>query len=546
MAAYVVAGLVLAPIAALGITALRGSDALPHLVSTVLPRSAAVTLGLMLGVGLITGVAGTVTAWLVTMYRFPGRGLFAWALLLPLAMPTYIIAFCYLELLDYAGPLQTALRELFGWRSRADYWFPDIRSLGGAIFVMSSVLYPYVYLTARASFLQQSVCVLEVSRTLGRTGLGSFLQIALPLARPALAAGIALALMETLNDIGAVQLYGVRSLTATIYQTWLERSDLAGAAQLACVMLLFVVGLIVAERRLWRRRRFHHTTGRYRGAPDQRLGPFAGLCATTVCLLPLLLGFLVPASGLAVSAWRRLGDSLDSGFWTQMGHSILLASSAAVIAILLALLLGTAARLSPGRGVAAAQRIAAAGYAVPGTVLAVGLLVPLAAFDNGIDAILGKLFGVSTGLILSGTLFAVILAHVIRFLAVAIGNVEAGLSRTSRNLDAAARSLGASARGTLFRVHVPLLRPALGAGALLVFVDSMKELPATLLLRPFNFETLSTQVYMLASLEQFEEAAPAAFAIVAVGLLPMVLIHRTLMTKPRSQSGAEPLAPQIA
>lgn len=494
-----------------------------------IPGAVPQTIVLMTGVGIVTLVVGTSTAWLVTMFRFPGRGLFDWLLLVPLAMPTYIIAFCYVEILDYSGTLQSSLRAIFGWESAADYSFPNIRSEGGAIFVMSFVLYPYVYLTARASFIQQSVCVLEVARTLGRTSFGAFWSVALPLARPALAAGVALALMECLNDIGAVEYFGVNTLTASVYSTWLERSSLAGAAQIAAVMLFFVILLFLVERKARRGQSYHHTTGSFRIIAEEELTGYKGMGAVILCFVPILLGFILPATVLLQSAIAFAGDAVTSGFWSAARNSIFLSLAAALVAVSFALVLCYARRVAPTAFIKPAFRISGLGYAIPGTVLAVGLLIPLAAFDNELDRILRGSFGISTGLLLSGSVFAIILAYTVRFLSISNGNIEAGLKRISPSLDAASRSLGASAFETLWRVHFPMLRPVLGTAALLVFVDSMKELPATLLLRPFNFETLATHVYNYASLEQFEEAGLAALAIVFIGLLPVVLLSRTIM-----------------
>ncbi len=518
-----------APIAAIAVLAAGSSgDTWPHLISTVLPLAVARTLGLMAGVGIITLIVGTGTAWLVTMYRFPGRRFFEWMLLIPLAMPTYIIAFSYLELLDYSGTLQTSLRAMFGWQNAADYWFPDIRSLGGAIFVMSFVLYPYVYLTARASFLQQSVCALEVSRTLGRTAWGAFRSVAIPLARPALAVGVSLALMECLNDIGAVEFLGVNTLTVSIYTTWLERGSLTGAAQISCVMLLFVFTLIWIERAGRSGQRFHHTTGKYRHLPENHLSPLGQMFATLACALPLLIGFVIPVASLVSSAVDNIDQATQAAFWQAGKHSLLLAVAASALAVTFGVILAYARRATRSKLVHTMTNLAGIGYAVPGTVLAVGILVPLANFDNAVDAAFRSMFGISTGLVLSGSAFAIILAYSVRFLAISLGGIEAGLAKTSRNLDAAARTLGATVSQTLWRVHLPILTPALGAAALLVFVDSMKELPATLLLRPFNFDTLATHVYTLASLDQFEDAAPAALTIVIIGLAPVILIHRAI------------------
>jgi iron(III) transport system permease protein len=526
IAALVFSAIALAPIFAIAIIAAGSSgDTWPHLIANVLPSAVRNTLLLMAGVGALTLIAGTGTAWLVTMYSFPGRRYLQFLLLLPLAIPTYIAAYTYIELLDYSGSVQTSLREVFGWRNAKDYWFPDIRSLGGAIFVMSAVLYPYVYITARASFVAQSVCVLEAGRTLGRTAAETFREIALPLARPALAAGVALALMETLNDIGAVEFLGVRTLTIAVYDTWLDRNSLAGAAQIACVMLLFVFALLLIERALRARRRFHHTTGRYRGLSEDRLTGLKGVGACVFCALPVLVGFMLPAGVLIGDALAHLAAGLEPEFWRAAWNSVALAAAAALLATSLAVVLAFARRQTRSKLIQAAATIPAISYAVPGTVLAIGLLIPLAGLDNGLDAVMRGTFGVSTGLVLSGSAFAIVLAYTIRFLAASLGAVDAGFSRISRNIDAASRTLGASLNETLRRVHLPMLRPALGAAALLVFVDSMKELPATLLLRPFNFDTLATHVFTLVSLYRYEEAGLAALTIVAASLLPLLLLQ---------------------
>ncbi len=539
--ALVISILLTAPLAAVAILALGSSgDTWPHLIQTVLPRSVLRTLLLMAGVGALTLVIGAGTAWLVTMYRFPFSGWLEWMLLLPLAVPTYIIAFCYLELFDYAGTIQTALRAAFGWQNASQYWFPQIRSLWGAVLVMSFVLYPYVYLTARASFLQQSVCVLEVSRTLGRSAWGCLLEVALPLARPALVAGVSLALMECLNDIGAVEFLGVNTLTVSVYNTWLERGSLAGAAQISCVMLLFVVALLSIERAARTHQRFHHTTGKYRHLPEERLEGLSGVLALAACLAPIVFGFVLPMSELIGSVLDTYRTTLQGAFWRDAGHSLVLALCAAGLSVALAIVLAYARRATRSKLVHGASSLAATGYAVPGTVLAIGILVPLAAFDNAVDGLARSVLGISTGLLLSGTAFALIFAYTARFMAVSLGPIDAGFKKISRNLDAASRTLGVSVGGTLFRVHLPILGPAIGAAALLVFVDSMKELPATLLLRPFNFETLATHVYTLASLDKFEEAALAAITIVVIGLAPVILMHRAIaLARPgmRSSSG---------
>ncbi len=537
LAVAAVLGVMLLPLITIAVLALTPAENIwPHLVENVLPRALKETLLLVAGVGLLTLAIGTASAWFVTMYRFPGRTIIDRLLVIPLAMPTYIVAYCYGDLLDYAGPLQSWMRATFGWATMQDYWFPDIRSIGGAVVVLSLVLYPYVYLTARASFVQQSVCALEVARTLGRTPMGAFWSVAFPLARPALAAGVALALMECLNDLGAVQFLGVETLTVSVYTTWLLRSNLGGAAQLATVMLMFVALLFAAER-LARRGRFHHTTGRYRAIPFSDIQGWKGCGAAAICVLPFVLGFVVPFAVLLGPAITHAEQAATQGLWQAARNSVTLAVLAASLACVCALFIAYAQRIASNRFTRSATQFSSLGYAVPGTVLALGLLIPLAKFDNAVDSIARDVFGVSTGLLLSGTIAALVLAYSIRFLAVALGSVDAGLQRISPNLDAASRTLGQSSLTTLWRVHIPLLLPALGAGALLVFVDSMKELPATLLLRPFNFDTLATQVYNYAALEQLEMTAPGALMIVAVGLIPVLLLHKAVASGRAGSSG---------
>ena len=527
--ALAVALLVASPVLAIVVIALTSTgDVWGHLVSTVLPGYAATTAQLMLGVGIVTFAVGTGSAWLVTMYAFPGRRVVDWLLMLPLAMPTYIIAYAYVDILSYSGGLQSALRAAFGWHGARDYWFPEIRSLGGAILVMAFVLYPYVYLTTRAAFLQQSLLLIEASRTLGHALGSSFVRVALPLARPAIVAGITLALMECLNDLGAVQFFGVNTLTVGVYSTWLHRNNLGGAAQIALVMLAFVFVLILLERRARRGRRFVQTTGRERAPARQRLtGPVRWI-ALGLCLVPVCLGFFVPAGILVTFALRRVAELDYARFASEALNSLTLALLAAGVSVLIGIFLGHAARTSRVMPVRIATLAASVGYAVPGTVLAIGILVPLARFDNALDGFAREAFGISTGLLLTGTMFSIVFAYVVRFMAVSYGAIDAGYARLSPSLHMAARSLGRTPLGALREVQLPLMKPAIVAAALLVFVDSMKELPATLLLRPFNFDTLATQVYTYASLALVEEAALPALAIVAVGIIPVLALNRTM------------------
>ncbi len=528
LAAAAVALVALMPLVSVAVLAARGDWGVwGHLFSTVLVESTRTTGLLMLGVGLLTAAVGLATAWLVTMHAFPGRRLFEWMLLLPLAVPTYVVAYVYVEILDYIGPVQTALRATFGLASARDYWFPEIRSLGGGIVLLSFVLYPYVYLSARASFLMQSGAVLDVSRALGRGPVQTFFRVALPLARPSLVVGVTLALMECLNDIGAVQFLGIRTLTVSVYSTWTNRGDLGGAAQIACAMLLVVLLLLVFERRGRRAQRFHDQNARARPARVTALGGWRALAAFLACLVPVLLGFAVPAAYLADAALRQLPYT-DLGEYAELArHSFTLSILAALVAVATATIVTYAVRLTGAATVRTAGRLAGIGYAVPGTVLAIGILFPLAAFDNALDGLMRGWFGVSTGLLLTGSGAALVYAYTTRFFAVSHGAIEAGLQRISPHLDMAARSLGRTAVGTLREVHVPLMRPALATAALLVFVDAMKELPATLLLRPFNFETLATTVYSHASMEMVDRGALGALTIVAVGIVPVVLLART-------------------
>jgi len=528
--AALVTGLALAlPVITIILLALTPTENVwPHLIGTVLPGYVLRTVLLMAGVGVITFVVGTAVAWLVTMCRFPLRPLFLWASLLPLAMPGYIVAYAYVDFLSYAGPLQTWLRGLFGWKSPADYWFPEIRSLGGAIVVLSMVLYPYVFLTARASFIRQPATQLEVARALGRSPWGAFRAVALPLARPGIAVGVSLALMECLNDIGAAGFFGVRTLTLGVYTTWLSQGNLGGAAQISAVMLLFIFLLVWFERSARRKQSFVLPAQRPRQPDRIRLNGWQRVLAVLVCGLPIVIGFVIPALVLLNFAATRWADALSPAYLDAVYHSLLLAALAAAIAVALGLVLGYANRAMQQGFTTRVIRLAALGYAIPGTVLGIGVLIPLAGFDNALDSFLRAQFGISMGLLLSGTIAAIVFAYVVRFLAVSFGAIESGLQKVTPNVAAAARTLGRGPISAFFEVHLPLLRPALVSAALLVFVDCMKELPATLILRPFDFETLATTVFMLASLDQLEESALPALTIVAVGLLPVILLSRTL------------------
>lgn len=493
-----------------------------HLASTVLPDYVRNSLALLVGVGVGTIVIGVGAAWLVTMTRFPGRRLAEWALLLPMAIPAYILAYAYTDFLQFSGPLQTALREATGWGPR-EYWFPPIRSLGGAIVMLTLALYPYVYLLTRTAFLEQSASILEASRSLGRGAWRSFFLISLPLARPAIAAGAALAMMETLADFGTVEYFGVVTFTTGIYRTWFGLGERAAAAQLAALLLVFVLMLILLERSLGRRPDAQPLTGRYKALARYPLRGARALGASLFVGLPVLAGFALPAAILAKMALDN-AQRFDPSFWTYLGNTLTVATVTAVVTLVTALLLAYGRRLRPSRLVRAGTRVAAMGYAVPGSVIAVGVLMHLGWLDNRFDAWMQATFGLSTGLLLSGTIAGLVFAYLVRFLAVAYGGVEASLNKITPNMDDAARSLGRRGLGTLLRVHIPLLRGSLLTAALLVFVDVMKELPATLIVRPFDFDTLAVRVYRLASDERLADAAAGALAIALVGLVPVIVL----------------------
>ncbi|WP_342237039.1 ABC transporter permease [Inquilinus sp. OTU3971] len=527
-AAAFIGGLVALPVLSLAWEALQGSIGLwPHLFAYVLPPALGQTAMLLFGVGVIVTVIGTSSAWLVTAYDFPGRRQLEWALLLPLAVPTYIIAYAYLDILHPLGAVQGAIRALLGYSSPRELRLPDIRSMAGCIVLLGFVLYPYVYITTRAMFLTQAANLVEVSRTLGTRRGQVFRRVALPLARPAIAVGVSLALMETLNDIGASEFLGVRSLTISVYTTWVTRSDLPGAAQIALAMLVLVVALVVIERWARRRQRYWTAAQRTRSFTPHRLAPLPGLAALALGLVPILIGFAAPALYLAVEAWKRFRfNGISDRLLSEAINTVALSAIATITVLLFGVIVAYTARSRPGRVAAALQRLSTLGYAMPGTVIAIGILVPVAALDQVIDRAASAWLGVSTGLLLIGSGAALVYAYVARFLAISTGAVEAGFSRIPQSFDQAARSLGQTVTGTFRHVHLPLSRAALAAAGLLVFVDCMKELPATLLLRPLNVETLATHLYGEAARGTYEEAAIAALAIVLVGILPVVLLAR--------------------
>ncbi len=507
-----------------------------HLAQTVLPEYVANTVILIVGVGLGVSSIGVTTAWLTAMHDFPGRRFFEWALVLPLAVPAYVMAYVYTDFLQFVGPVQSFLRETFGWRAR-DYWFPDVRSVGGAVAMFMFVLFPYVYMLARTAFLERAGGVLEAGRSLGLGPWGCFFRLSLPLARPAVVAGTALALMETLADFGTVSYFAVQTFTTGIYRAWFSLGDRAAAAQLSAALLGFVVLVLVLEQFSRGRARFHNTSRQYRPHPGRRLSPLAGTIAAIACFMPLLFGFLLP-SGLLLRMAIVEGDARFGPRFVELaGNSFTLAVVTALIAVACAVMLAYARRLSPNLVSAGLNRLVGLGYAVPGTVIAVGVLIPVTRLDNLIAQWWTEAFGSRPGLLLTGGIAALVYAYLARFLSVALHTTETSLSKVTPSMDDAARSLGCGHWHTLGRVHLPIVRGALLTAALLVFVDVMKELPATLVMRPFNFDTLATQAFNLASDERLAEASTAALTIVAVGLLPMIVLSRQIARQRLDRGG---------
>ncbi|MDP1900222.1 MAG: iron ABC transporter permease [Rubrivivax sp.] len=518
-----------APLLSVGLTALDAGSAgtWAHLATTVLPDYVVNTLWLCLGVAAGVLGLGVGSAWLVTRYEFAGRAVFEWALVLPLAMPAYVMAYVYTDLLQFTGPLQTALRQAFGW-GRADYWFPEVRSLAGAAAMLSLALYPYVYMLARTAFIERAGGMVEVGRSLGLSPAAAFWRLSLPLARPAIAAGVALALMETLADFGTVAYFALPTFTTGIYRAWFSLGDRAAAAQLALVLLGFVIAVLAVEHASRGAARFHETGSRRAAAPRVPLQGVRALLAMAGCALPLAGGFALPAA-LLLRLTLSGGDAqFGPRFLALAGNSVLLAGVAALCAVALALLLAYAARIERSPATRLAHRVATLGYALPGTVIAVGVLIPVTRLDHALAAALQSISGWNPGLLFTGSIAALVYACVVRYLAAALQSVDAGLARITPVMDDAARSLGHTPAQALRRVHLPLLRGSLLTAALLVFIDVMKELPATLVMRPLNFDTLATQAYTLASDERLAEASTAALAIVAVGLLPVVVLCRRI------------------
>jgi len=528
LVAGAIALLMLAPFAALVVTAWAGSvDHWTHLVTYVLPPAVVDTAILLGGVAVVTGTLGTTLAWLVTAYDFPGRRFLSGALLLPLAMPTYIVAYAYLDLLHPVGAVQDVIRTTLGYETAREFRLPDVRSMPGCILLLGVVLYPYVYLPTRAMFLLQAANLLDTARTLGASRKRTFLRVALPLARPAVAVGLSLALMEALNDIGASEFLGVRTLTVSIYTTWITRSDLAGAAQIALAMLLVVVALGALERWARRQRRYANDAQQPRPLTPHRLRGAAAAAALLACTLPVVVGFLAPTIYLVGAALERVQFAgVPDTILRALGNTVALSLLATAMAVTAGVAIAYTARLARGRLASTMTAIASLGYATPGTVVALGLLPVVTGFDAIVSQTSQALVGAAAGMVVLGSGAALVYAYLVRFLAIPTGGTDAALSRIATSVDEAAATLGQGATQRLWLIHLPIIRPAITTAGLLVFVDCMKELPATLLLRPIGFETLATHLYGEASRGTYEDGAIAALLIVCVGLGPVWLLAR--------------------
>lgn len=525
--AVAIAAIVLMPILSVLVLAFHPTENIwPHLLATTLPRYAANTAILTLGTGLLAAAVGTGAAWIVTMYRFPGARVLEWLLLLPLSIPAYVGAYALVDFLDYSGPVQSMLREAMGWNSARDYVFPQIRSRWAAVIVLASALYPYVYMMARAAFREQSAGSYEVARALGAGPVSLFWRVGLPLARPAIAAGSAIVMMETVNDFGVVDFFGVQTLTMGIFTVWLETGNAGGAAQIACVMLGVILALVALEKTSRRKSRYYQSARQPRPVAKIPLGGLAGWIAAGLCVLPVAMGFVLPVAVILSHALAQGEGWVSPGLGRAFFNTLTVGGGAAVLTVAGALFMVYGVRLTGRKLPRLLLPVTTIGYAAPGAVLAVGILIPMAAFDHRLaDAVLW-LTGSDPGLLITGSAAAIVLAYSVRFFAIAQGATDAAFGRVPPSLPMAARSLGRGLGGALREVYLPLMRGSVATALLLVFVDCVKELPATLLLRPFNFDTLATRVHEKASLEQLGQAAPPALLVIAVGLAAVGLLAR--------------------
>lgn len=524
----VLALLLVLPILAIFTTAVGETNELfSHLMSTVMPTYAFNTVALVAGTMALSLLFGIPSAWVMAMCRIPGERVLQWALVLPLAMPGYIVGYIFTDWFDFAGPIQILLRDLTGW-GPGDYWFPDIRTLTGAIIVLSLVLYPYVYLLCRAAFMEQNVSLLQSARLLKCSPWESFRRISLPLVRPSIAVGLSLVAMETVGDFGTVSYFAVNTLTTAVYDTWLGYSSLTAAAKISAIMLVVVILLLSTERYSRRKQKLFQNQFSSREDFRYKLTGWKKWLAVSWCWGLVCVAFIFPLGQLVIYAYKYFAQSWTAEFREYALNSLYVSLTAAVIGVLVALIVNFCQRVNPGRKSLAFMRLSSMGYAVPGTVLAIGVMVPVLFMDHLVNDVAKYMDWGRPGLIFSGSMFALIFAMVVRFSAVAIGSIESSLSKVSPSLDMASRTMGCNANTMLWRVHFPLVRRGALIAGLLVFIESMKELNAALLLRPFNFETLATYVYNFASDEHLELAAMPAVLLVLVGLVPLVIVNRSL------------------
>jgi len=541
--AWIGAGLCIIPIAAVGIAAAGGTfETWLRLWDTVMPRYIWNTVQLSVLVGIGTATTGTGAAWLVTLCRFPGSRLLEVVLALPLAFPAYVLAYAYTDLLDHPGPVQTALRAVTGWGPR-DYWFPEIRSLPGAALMLVFVLYPYVYLLARAAFLRQSPTAYFAARTMGHGPWSAFFRVSLPVARPAIAGGTILALMETIADFGTVAHFGVQTFATGVYQAWFSMGDRAAASQLAFCLMLAALFLVALETKQRGGAKQYQAGNRIEAMMPHHLSGWRALAAIIACLIPVMVGFVVPLLVLLEMAVSSGQNPFAPRYLGFVQNSLTLASIAAILTVIGAVIVGYRVRLAPGKAAIVTKTLSGIGYALPGSVIAVGLLVPFARLDNTIDAFMREHFDISTGLLFTGSIALLVMTYIVRFMAAALSAFDTGMSQIKPNVDAVARTLGSGTLGMLTRVHLPLMRASLLTAVLIVFVDTMKELPATLILRPFNFDTLAVQAHRLASDERLAQAAVPSLVIVAFGLLPVILLCRTIAQTQHTRAPVEPQMP---
>ena len=526
--ALILFSIILLPVYTILIEVFEASnDNWEHLKENVLQDYVINSLILTLGVSFGSLLLGIPTAWLTAVCSFPLKRTIVLLLILPMAMPSYIIAYTYTGIFDFAGPVQTSIRNYMGW-NYGDYFFPEIRSIGGAVVMFSLVLYPYVYLLARATFLNQSANFIEISRLLNNGPWKSFLNVAVPLARPAILVGLSLVLMETLADYGTVSYFGVSVFTTGIFKTWFGLGDYSTAAKMAALLLIFIFVLIATERYSRKKIKYYNSIGARTKFPEYKLKGFEVFIVYITCSIPIFFGFFVPIIQLLIwssSAWSNI---LNFGFTELIYNSVLLASVASIISLLIAFSLNYCQKIIPTFIMNLIIRLVSMGYALPGTIIAIGIVTPLAFIDHKFDELLGSIFSTSFGLIFSGSLFAVQFAYLVRFLSISVNTVESGLEKIRPNMDKASQTLGFTSEKTFLRIHLPILKVSILTSILLVFVDVIKELPATLILRPFDFNTLAVKAYELASDERLVDASIPSVAIVLAGLLPLILINKSI------------------